>query len=206
MRLLNASATADPCKQKHSKIEYANQYQPSIWTLYAFQAFFCHSFIFMYINLHQFESLVSMWHKICVLFQPSDVHIVISWTPRERPDLRPPASLRLPENQRGHVTLHHALLRRITSLIQVVKTFFCIKKCSSSHCRLTSCYQFDVSILTYGLFGLWEVTRTGPIVWSWKGYRHLVESDMTWSINQFLSIFVQGLWHTAQKHLFVSCL
>lgn len=39
MWLLSASATTDPCKQKQSKIEYANQNHALIWGAFAFLPF-----------------------------------------------------------------------------------------------------------------------------------------------------------------------
>lgn len=196
MWLLNASATTDPCKQKHSKIEYANQYHPSIWSVYASRAFFCHSFIFMYINLRLFENLLAMWHKICVLFQPSDVHIVIFWTRRERPDLWPPGSSRPPENPRCRVTLTrpHVLLRR-TSQIQVIMMlgFVCLfskKEVEFNPHWLTFIIQHATSLLlAYLLIDSLVYERStgkGPISGSWEGYRHLVEPDLSWSISQWL--------------------
>lgn len=87
---------------------------------------FCDCFIFMYINPCLFEKALTSWRwmdrVLFVLFQRSDVHIVTSWTLRERPDLKHPGSPRSLVNRRcrPRPRLHHRLLR--THLFQVRMT------------------------------------------------------------------------------------
>lgn len=57
-----------PVSKKRNKIEYANQYYTSVWSVYASQAFSVigsYSCILIYVC---FENVLEKWHKLCICF------------------------------------------------------------------------------------------------------------------------------------------
>lgn len=135
------------------------------------------------------------------------MRIVISWTLRGRPDLRPPGSPRPPANRRCRVTRtrHRVLLRTISSLIQVIDNqvwfyFFWNGGVVEAPVDLPS--SFNVLPGCCWHTGLWvslvygRSPGKGQILRSWTGYRHLVESDMSWSVyHNYFPCLDKGRWN-----------